>query len=147
MNRAHYEQLLRDANRAGVCHAPRQAMPALLAAAEAAGLATFRVDLATVRNRQGLFERLAAALEFPDWFGRNWDALADCLGDLTWLPADGYLILIEHCEGFSAAHNADFVTALQVFTAVAEVWREARVPFWVLTDLRADDIPSLPEPG
>ena len=30
---------------------------------------------------QGLFTEWAAALEFPDHFGHNWDALADCLRD------------------------------------------------------------------
>ncbi len=28
-----------------------------------------------------LFEALAAALNFPSWFGKNWDAVADCLTD------------------------------------------------------------------
>ena len=39
-----------------------------------------------------LLDGLADALEFPRWFGRNWDALADCLGDLdmpTVLVIDG----------------------------------------------------------
>jgi RNAse (barnase) inhibitor barstar len=31
----------------------------------------------------------AEALHFPDWFGRNLDALADCLHDLAELPVDG----------------------------------------------------------
>ncbi|MEZ5614890.1 MAG: barstar family protein [Rhodocyclaceae bacterium] len=136
---------MRDAHRAGVYHASRQAMPALLAAAEAAGLATFRVDLAAVRDKRGLFERLDADLNFPDWFGHNWDALADCLGDLSWLPAEGYLVLLEHCEGIADDDPADFATALEVFAVASDAWREARVPFWVLTDLRIDGITSLPE--
>lgn len=36
------------------------------------------------------------ALLFPDYFGWNWDALSDCLRDLGWLPADGYLIVVEN---------------------------------------------------
>jgi RNAse (barnase) inhibitor barstar len=119
-------------------------MAELLAAAEAAGFATFRIDLATVLDKEGLFERLATALEFPNWFGRNWDALADCLGDFSWLEAKGYVILLERCDDFCASHGADFATALQVFEAAAEVWRDERVPFWVLVDIHPDGIAYLP---
>jgi RNAse (barnase) inhibitor barstar len=119
-------------------------MAELLAAAEAAGFATFRIDLADVMDKEGLFERLATALEFPNWFGRNWDALADCLGDLSWLEAKGYVILLERSDGFRTSHSADFATALQVFEAAAEVWRDGRVPFWVLVDMQPDGMAYLP---
>lgn len=36
------------------------------------------VDIA---DRDALFDALAEALSFPDYFGRNWDAVADCLSD------------------------------------------------------------------
>lgn len=144
MNREHYERVLRDIARAGVYHTPQQGMGDLLAASEASGFSICRIDLAPVRDKAALFERLATALEFPDWFGHNWDALADCLGDLSWLPADGYLILLEHCDSFRTRHSGDFATALQVFAAAAEAWRDERVPFWVLVDMHADGIATLP---
>ena len=34
-------------------------------------------------------ERFAEVLDFPDWFGRNLDALADCLHDFAEQPLDG----------------------------------------------------------
>ncbi len=144
MSRAHYGELLRNAARSGVYHSPQQGMTDLLAAAEASGFAIYRVDLAEVRDKDALFERLATALEFPDWFGHNWDALADCLGDLSWQQTDGYLILLEHCDGFRASCGGDFATALQVFAAAAEAWRDECIPFWVLVDMHADGIAYLP---
>lgn len=144
MNRADFERVLNDIARAGVFHAPQQGMGDLLAAAETSGFSICRIDLAPVRDKAALFERLATALEFPGWFGHNWDALADCLGDLSWLPAAGYLILLEHCDGFSTHHSGDFTTALQVFAAAAEAWHEERVPFWVLVDMHTDGIATLP---
>jgi RNAse (barnase) inhibitor barstar len=144
MSRQHYATLLGDTSRCGVYHAPRQGMPELLAAAEAAGFATFRIDLAAVLDKEGLFECLATALGFPNWFGRNWDALADCLGDLSWLEAKGYVILLERSDGFRTSNGADFTTALQVFKAAAEAWRDKRVPFWVLVDMHPDGMDYLP---
>ena len=35
-----------------------------------------------IRSWDELYDRLAADLAFPDWFGRNLDALYDCLTDL-----------------------------------------------------------------
>lgn len=145
MSQQRYAALLRDLAHCGVYHTPPTGMPDLLAAADKSGFAIFCVDLSAARDKSALFERLAAALEFPAWFGHNWDALADCLGDLSWRPADGYLILLEHCDGIRANQSADFATALQVFAAASDAWRDERVPFWVLVDMQTDGIAYLPE--
>ena len=41
----------------------------------------------------------ARALRFPDWVGRNWDALADALGDLSWLPAGPHVVVWAGSDG------------------------------------------------
>ncbi|MEU8923267.1 barstar family protein [Kitasatospora sp. NPDC048545] len=38
---------------------------------------------------------LSVRLRLPAYFGWNRDALADCLRDLAWLPADHYLLAVE----------------------------------------------------
>ena len=47
-----------------------------------------------MRTTAGLFDEVAAALQFPPYFGENWDALDECLTDLEWLPADAYALLV-----------------------------------------------------
>jgi RNAse (barnase) inhibitor barstar len=42
-----------------------------------------RVRGQACRDRAGLFAEWAARLCFPEYFGRNWDALSDCLNDLV----------------------------------------------------------------
>jgi len=37
---------------------------------------------------------IARALDFPDWFGQNLDALYDSLSDLSWLPAGEYVLVV-----------------------------------------------------
>ena len=40
------------------------------------------LDGAAIRDREGLHALLAERLSLPDWYGRNLDALYDCLTDL-----------------------------------------------------------------
>ncbi|QKV95710.1 barstar family protein [Streptomyces sp. NA02950] len=62
------------------------------------------LDLDGVSDKDGLLSRCAHDLRFPDWFGHNWDALADCLTDLSWWgEAGGYLL---HVRGWTAFRDA-----------------------------------------
>lgn len=47
-------------------------------------------------TKRELLDALAGALAFPGWVGRNWDALADALGDLSWLPPGAYGLVWRH---------------------------------------------------
>jgi RNAse (barnase) inhibitor barstar len=46
-----------------------------------------------VASRTEALDAIGAALNFPAWYGRNLDALYDCLVDLSWQP-DGEHVLI-----------------------------------------------------
>jgi hypothetical protein len=50
------------------------------------------------RTATGLFDELAAALQFPAYFGGNWNAVRDMLSDLRWVPADAYLLIVEDAD-------------------------------------------------
>jgi len=44
------------------------------------------LDIAGVTSISQLHQLLADALEFPDWYGRNWDAFWDAITGLTDMP-------------------------------------------------------------
>ena len=50
---------------------------------------------AGITDKDNLLLALYEALNFPDYFGMNWDALDECMGDLSWLPA-GHVHLTHH---------------------------------------------------
>ncbi|QDX82232.1 hypothetical protein B9N43_13850 [Denitratisoma sp. DHT3] len=144
MSHTDLRELLRQVAHAGVYHLPADGRAALVEAAKADGYVVFPVDLAAVADKDGLLTAIGRAMAFPEWFGRNLDALLDCLADLGWQPGEGYLVLLDHCDGIHGRAEADFVATLQVFADAAAEWREQGVAFWCFVDLRADGLAWLP---
>lgn len=141
---AHYQALFADVARSGVYHLPPGNRDELIAAAEACACHVFRVDLARARDKESLLAAIGNDMAFPEWYGVNWDALADSLGDLGWRPAAGYLVILEHCDRVNGRAHDDFVAALQIFSAAADEWRERGIALWCLADMHADGIAWLP---
>jgi hypothetical protein len=65
-------------------------------------------------SKPELLEEFARALRFPAWVGRNWDALADALGDLSWLPAGSHVVVWVGPTALRGAQPAEYATALEV---------------------------------
>lgn len=145
MSAAYLEAILAAVDKAGVYHMPKLDKSLILAAAGANGFATFRVDLAAARDKGAMLAAIGKTLAFPEWFGQNLDALADCLGDMGWRPAEGYLIILEHCDVIHGSATEDFSAMLEVFEQAADEWREQGVAFWCLVEMLADGIAWLPD--
>jgi RNAse (barnase) inhibitor barstar len=77
--------------------------------------------------KEELLKNIAQALDFPDWFGHNWDALEDCLSDLSWREAPGYVLLFE-----KPRRDDDFGVLIDVLLSSAESWAARRKPFFAL---------------
>ena len=63
----------------------------------------------------------ASALGFPDWFGHNWDALEDCLTDLSWREAPAHVLLIEDPKP-----GDDLGVLIDILRSSAESWAATR---------------------
>lgn len=83
-------------------------------------------------GKSSLLDGLAATGRFPAWFGHNWDALSDCLVDLSWLPADGYLVLVEGWSTFSDVTPTDAATLAAILEHAASEWSDRGTPFIAL---------------
>jgi RNAse (barnase) inhibitor barstar len=117
-------------DRAGVFDLPARSVPAVMEAAAAAGLAGFRVRLGACSTPEDVLARLGEQLGFPDWYGQNWDALADCLTDFSWRPAAGYVLVLEQLGDFRAAGDEDFDTLIEILSDASASWSGLGVPFW-----------------
>jgi barstar (barnase inhibitor) len=66
-----------------------------------------------VCTREDLFRTLEQGLKFPDYFGNNWDALIDCLSDLSWLEAAEVVIAHEGLPSLPRGELRLYLTCLQ----------------------------------
>lgn len=113
-------QRLSDAKRSGVYRASQPA--SIIEVAKGSALDVVQIDL-----RDGVFESMARALDFPDWFGRNWDALEDCLGDLTWRRDAGRVLLL--CN---SPDGSELGTLVDVLDTVARYWAKQDKGFFAV---------------
>jgi hypothetical protein len=118
---------LSDATRSGAYWTPRDAE--VLDATRSTPLDVVRVDLRAAADKRRLLDAFAAALAFPQWFGGNWDALEECLGDLSWRKGDGWVLLI---DGAAAAPREELETLREILDACAEGWAAAGKPFFAV---------------
>ncbi|MGW3120021.1 barstar family protein [Streptomyces sp. NPDC001107] len=77
------------------------------------------LDLDGVTDKAGLMDRCARDLRLPDYFGRNWDALADVLSDTGLWPEgaaeQGLLVVVRNWQGYARASPREWETAQEVF--------------------------------
>jgi hypothetical protein len=79
------------------------------------------LDLDGVTDKASLMDRCVRDLELPDWFGRNWDALADSLTDLPARPeAEGLLVVVRNWQPYAKARPEEWEIAQEVFSSAVD---------------------------
>ncbi|MEW5789590.1 MAG: barstar family protein [Pseudomonadota bacterium] len=76
------------------------------------------LDGTTLAGKVELLAGIGRALDFPDYYGGNWDALEECLSDLSWRAGPVHL-LIRHADAIPAEHLG---MLLDIFTEAAGHW-------------------------
>lgn len=138
MSESGFDLGLSDPARAGIFLVAADDLATLDVMTRDAGLRAWRIDLSECRNKAMLLLRIATMLEFPGSFGRNWDALSDGLRDLSWLPADGYALLLEGAGDLRAADPVAFETLLDILGEASREWATRDVAFWAFIALPED---------
>jgi Barstar (barnase inhibitor) len=92
----------------------------LMAAAEDAGQHFLYANLTAAQSKQEVLESIAQAFLFPAHFGKNLDALYDCMTDLVHKSGTqpGFVVVLEQLPD-----NPRFDRE------AADFWAERRIPF------------------
>jgi RNAse (barnase) inhibitor barstar len=92
------------------------------------------IDLTGVNSKNHLLDAFAKACSFPATFGRNWDALADALQDMSWLPAGGYVLDLREAAHAARVLGPEWAMLLEVLGKSAAYWKERGKPFVVFVE-------------
>jgi hypothetical protein len=120
-------QRLRDAAKSGVYRASR--VDAIEDSVRGSKLSFGRIPLHEATGKSALLRRIAASLGFPAWFGENWDALEDCLTDLSWREGEGHVLVF---EGFQLLPAGELGELIDVMITVVEFWAGRGKPFFAV---------------
>ena len=111
-------QRLRDPKRSGVYRASD-------AAAIREATAGSALDVVAIDAAADPLQEIAGALAFPKWYGGNWDALEDSLGDLSWRKGEGHVLVFTGYPGDSGL-------LIEVLRSTAEYWMQRKKPFFAV---------------
>lgn len=88
---------------------------------------------AEATTKQQVLGAIAEAFQFPKHFGKNFDALGDCLTDLAHKsgPQPGFVVVLEQLPNTAKFDKEARETLLDVFRDAADFWADKKIAFRV----------------
>jgi RNAse (barnase) inhibitor barstar len=103
----------------------------LNAAAQSAGQHFLYANLSASQSKQDVMEAIAESFLFPVHFGKNLDALYDCMTDLVHKSGaqPGFVLVLEQLPDNPRFDREAREQLLDVFREAADFWAERKVQF------------------
>jgi RNAse (barnase) inhibitor barstar len=103
----------------------------LMQAAAEAGQHFLYANTANAQSKQEVLEGIAEAFTFPAHFGKNLDALYDCMTDLVHKAGSqpGFVVVLEQLPDNPRFDRETREQLLDVFRDAADFWAERKIPF------------------
>lgn len=98
----------------------------VVAAAKDRGAHPHVVDGNLVRDKESALDAIASALSFPDYFGKNLDALYDLLRDLSWLDECEHVLIWTAPETLRDADPSGYTGIERTLRDAAAAGNESR---------------------
>ena len=103
----------------------------LQTAADQMGHHFLYANLATAQSKQDVLDLIASQYTFPAHFGKNFDALYDCLTDTVHKsgPQTGFVVVLEHIPAHAKFDKEAREQLLDIFRDAADYWADRKIPF------------------
>ncbi len=88
-------------------------------------------NLANAQSKQDVLDMIAAQYTFPAHFGKNFDALYDCMTDLVHKSGQqpGFIVVLEHIPANAKFDKEAREQLLDIFRDAADYWADRKIPF------------------
>ncbi len=86
------------------------------------GVQVFYLDGKQINSKEKFLNKAAEAMQFPQYFGANWDAFDECINDLTWCPANKYIIFYDNASIFAQSDPIQYQIALDILSSAQKNW-------------------------
>ena len=73
-----------------------------------------------IHTKEKLFEALRHQLQLPQYCGNNWDALSDCLKDLSWIK--NHRVVVLH-DDLPSLPRKEVLTYLEILYEAVKDWQ------------------------
>ncbi|MEP7295312.1 MAG: barstar family protein [Burkholderiales bacterium] len=103
----------------------------LMDAAQGASQHFLYANLTAAQSKQDVLEAIAQAFTFPAHFGKNLDALYDCMTDLVHKSGSqpGFVVVLEQLPDNPRFDREARESLLDVFRDAADYWAERKIAF------------------
>jgi RNAse (barnase) inhibitor barstar len=100
-------------------------------AATALGHHFLYANLAHAQSKQDVLDLIAQQFTLPAHFGKNFDALSDCLTDPLHKsgPQPGFVVVLEQIPATAKFDKEAREQLLDIFRDAADFWGERKIPF------------------
>ena len=88
-------------------------------------------NLGNAQNKQEILDMIAAQYTFPAHFGKNFDALYDCMTDLVHKsgPQPGFIVVLEQIPAHAKFDKEAREQLLDIFRDASDYWADRKIPF------------------
>ena len=88
-------------------------------------------SLGTAQTKQDILDMIAVQYTFPAHFGKNFDALFDCMTDLVHKAGNqpGFVVVLEQIPANAKFDKEAREQLLDIFRDAADYWADRKIPF------------------
>jgi RNAse (barnase) inhibitor barstar len=96
------------------------------------GWKLFYLEGTQITNKLEFLQACASVMDFPSYFGSNWDAFEECVTDPGIVSSKRSILLYNQPEFFAQNDPSQWSTAVQILQTAVDYWSEKNTLLYVL---------------